>query len=68
MTPDRVEYFIGRTRHGQPIRLVREKASDGVKQWTIHKDAANQRDDSAVISGLDAEILQRMAAATFNTP
>lgn len=66
MSPDRVEFNIGQTRFGQPLRLVFEKGSDGQRGWTLHRDAADQRDDSTFISGLDRETILRMAEAVNN--
>ncbi len=67
MKPFRIEYHVGQTRHGQLLRFIQERGSDGVVSWTLRREAANQRDDSAYISGLTAEAIERMAEAVRST-
>jgi len=68
MKPDRIEFVIGQTRFGQTIRLVWERGSDNVFSWTIHQDAASQRDDSAVIRNIPTEVMTKMAEAASGAP
>lgn len=63
MTPARIEYAIGSTIYGQPLRLVRSKSTGGQMEWILCRDEANQRDDSVVIAGLTREHLLKMAEA-----
>jgi len=63
MSPNKVEYSIGSNIHGQPIRLIYEKGSSGQFSWTIHRDQANQRDDSKWIGGLTDKNILDMAEA-----
>jgi hypothetical protein len=67
MTPDKMEFKVGETVHGQPLRLVFEREL-GREVWSLHMDAANQRDDPAVIRGLPAEAIHRMALAVGSRP
>ena len=59
----KIEFHVGETRFRQRIRLVFEKGSDGVRGWTLYKDAAGQRDDNCIISGIDATTIRNMAEA-----
>lgn len=52
MTPDRMEFHVGQTIYGQPLRLVLEKDSAGTRAFTLHRDEGNQRDDRAAIRGV----------------
>lgn len=63
MTPAKIEYAVGQTRHKQPLRLVKAKSYDGSVDWTLHRDEANQRDDRAFIAGLTDEVILAMAEA-----
>lgn len=58
MKPSRVEYTVGETVHGQPVRLVRENGS-----WSIYKDPLNQRDQADVIRGLPESVLRAIRDA-----
>jgi hypothetical protein len=58
-----IEFDIGRTKHGQPVRLVYSKSSCGGMEWTLFRDQANQRDDSACVTGLTDENILEMAEA-----
>lgn len=60
MKPSRIEYDLGKNRHGQPLRLV-QCQSNGGEEWILYRDAANQRDDAAFISGLTLENLRDIA-------
>lgn len=63
MTPAKIEYEIGSTIYGQPLRLVRSKSSSGQMEWILARDQADQRDDSAVIAGLTRDHILKMAEA-----
>lgn len=63
LTARRIEFDVGQTRHGQAVRLVRE-IRDGVPDWQLIRDAANQRDEGATVTGLTPEIIANMAKAT----
>ena len=63
MTPTKIEYEVGTTIYGQPLRLVRSKATGGQMEWILARDQADQRDDSAVIAGLTKEHILKMAEA-----
>lgn len=58
MKPTKVEFSLGKTAHNQPVRLVWEYGS-----WTLHRDAANQRDESEAVRGLTDENLLAMSEA-----
>lgn len=57
MKPDKIEFKIGETFHKQLIKLVYEKDYMSRGSWSIVRGMANQRDDSATVSGLPAEAL-----------
>lgn len=63
MKPATTSYDIGSTIYDAPITLTYTKGSAGELQWVLRKDAANQRDDTQVISGLKGEQLMAMADA-----
>lgn len=63
MTPAKIEYEIGSTIYGQPLRLVRSKSSSGQMEWILARDQADQRDDNAVIAGLTRDHILKMAEA-----
>lgn len=72
MIPNTITFDIGETVHKQPLRLVYTRIP-GSHTWTLHKHAANQRDDECVITGLSTDTLRRMAecaeaAAKFLKP
>lgn len=52
MTPSIVTYDIGETVYEQKLTLTYSRDTGGAMEWTIRKDAANQRDDESVISGI----------------
>ena len=62
MKPDLMTFNVGETIHKAPLRLVwaREHARG---TFTLHKDAANQRDDSTFIAGIPADVILKMAEA-----
>ena len=68
MTPVRIEYDIGANVHGQRVRLVLASTTGGGRAWTIHRDAANQRDDCGWVGGLTREQILRMAEAVKQHP
>ena len=63
MIPAKIEYEIGSTIYGQPIRLMRSKSTGGQMEWIICRDAADQRDDNTFIAGLTKEHILKMAEA-----
>lgn len=63
MSPTRIEYDIGSTIHGQPLRLVWTKSSSGQMEWVLYRDEADQRDDRVFIAGLTRESILKMAEA-----
>lgn len=67
MKPARIEFDIGTTIHGQPLRLVRSKATGGQVEWTLYRDEANQRDDRVFIAGLTPEIIHKITEAVHST-
>ena len=56
MNTNKVIYEIGKTTHGQPLRL--EMHSGG--SYSLIREAANQRDDPAYIHGLSREQIRRI--------
>ena len=66
IAPLRVEFEIGRTRHGQELRLIHERGGER-GGWTIRKEPASQRDDLNIITGIDTDVLLRIGeiARTF---
>ena len=50
---------VGETRHGQPVEVVKDY--DG--NYTIVKHAANQRDETVVMTDLDRSIIENIAKA-----
>lgn len=63
MTPSRITFDIGSNVYGQPVTLTRSKTSAGGYEWTIHRGAADQRDDESSVSGLTRQQLLDMASA-----
>ncbi len=63
MTPAKIEYAVGQTRHKQPLRLVKSRSYDGATEWTLYRDEASQRDDRAFIAGLSDDVILAMAEA-----
>lgn len=51
LRPTRLEYDLGGNDHGQPVKLVRYNG-----KWTLHREAANQRDDAAMIDLTDTQL------------
>lgn len=68
MTPDKIEFTLGSTIHGQPLRLIRSKSTSGQWQWTLCRDEADQRDDRVFIAGLTRDLILRMAEAVKAHP
>ncbi len=66
MDPKRIEYDIGTTVHGQPLTLTHTQGTGGEKMWVLRQDAANQRDEGAVISGLSDNNIVAMFEAVSN--
>ncbi len=67
MSPSKIEFDIGETIYGQPLRLLRQKDSAGAIMWTLCRDEASQRDDRTFIAGLTREHIQKMAEAVAKT-
>ncbi|WP_312599058.1 hypothetical protein [Brevundimonas sp.] len=63
MIPAKIEYAVGKTRHNQPLRLVKARTYDGAVEWTLHRDQASQRDDRQAIAGLTDDVILAMADA-----
>jgi hypothetical protein len=63
MKPTKIEYDLGQTIYGQPLRLVRGRDSAGNTVWTLHRDQGDQRDDSTFITGLNTEHILKMTEA-----
>lgn len=63
MKPDKIEFLIGETIHGQPLRLLRQKSTGGQMEWVLCRDEADQRDDRVFIAGLKGDSIQKMAEA-----
>ena len=68
MMPSRVEFEIGSTIYGQPLRLVRQRSTGGEMEWVLCRDEADQRDDRTCIAGLTREHLEKMAEAAKGQP
>ncbi len=66
--PTRIEYDLGQTIHGQPLRLVRGFSSANQSEWTICRDEANQRDDRVFISGLTTDHLRLLGEIARENP
>lgn len=62
MKPSLIQYNVGETIHGQNIRLIFSE-QNSKRTWTLHRDPADQRDDSAFIAGLTDDVILRMAEA-----
>lgn len=63
MTPSIVSYDIGETIYEQKLTLTYSRDTGGSMGWTIRKDAANQRDDDSVISGITDKTIMAMMEA-----
>lgn len=59
MRPSKVEFEIGKTKHGNPVRLVRQQ--DGT--WSIVLGPADQRDGTRSVDGLTYEQLNAIGEA-----
>jgi predicted RNA methylase len=57
--PDKIEYTIGKDRHGRTVKLVHENVS-GQVEWRIVSEPASQRDQVWVICSLTKENLIAM--------
>lgn len=68
MIPTKVEYEIGSTIHGQPLRLVYSKSTGRQMEWILYRDEANQQDDRVFIAGLTRENILKMAEAVQSQP
>lgn len=68
ITPIKVEFDVGQTRHKQPVKLIREYKAGGRPTWTIVRQAFDQRDNQATIRDLEPETILAMAEAVKNFP
>jgi hypothetical protein len=59
----KIEFLIGETIYGQPIRLIYRQETGGRYVWELHRDAANQRDDHVFITGMTVETIRRIGQA-----
>jgi hypothetical protein len=66
--PSKIEFDIGQTIHGQPLRLVRGFSSSQPSDWTLCRDEANQRDDRVFITGLTTEHLRLLGDIARENP
>ena len=57
------ELQVGKTKHGQPLRLIAERKNGSEFEFALFRDALNQRDDTAVIASIPQEALKRIADA-----
>lgn len=66
MKPRKVEYDVGKDVHGRTVLLIYEADHPhrpSAASWTIHRLAANQRDEDSIILGLTPESILAMADA-----
>ena len=63
MKPRKSEYDVGKDVHGRTVTLIFEDSQYARKEWTIHVEAANQRDETQCIRGLTPEVILAMAEA-----
>jgi hypothetical protein len=63
MKPSIVSYDIGETIYEQKLTLTYSRDTAGAMGWTIRKDAANQRDQDDVISGITDDTIMAMMKA-----
>ena len=63
MTPAKIEFAVGETHYHQPLRLIWGCDSNNRWGWSLHRDAANQRDDYVQIGGMSDEVILKMAEA-----
>ncbi len=57
----RVEYEVGEDVYGRTVSLIKEPQSNGQMSWTIHVEAASQRDENQNVSGLTDDVIREMA-------
>ena len=65
--PTKIEFDLGQTIHGQPLRLVRGFSSNR-NDWTLCRDEADQRDDRVFITGLTTEHLRQLGEIARENP
>lgn len=59
-----VEYEVGKDAHGRTVLLRFDAGYPGGKSsWTIHRLAANQRDEDQQVTGLTSDVILAMADA-----
>ena len=59
----RIEFTVGKTKHAQPLRLVAERKNGAEFEFSLFRDAINQRDETAVIYAIPEDALKRIADA-----
>lgn len=59
----RLVYDVGKDIYVRTVTFILEPDSYGRMSWSIHVEAANQRDESQTIRGLTAETILAMAEA-----
>ncbi len=64
MQPSKIEFDLGRDQYGRPVHLMRTRGTNGAINWTIRRQAINQRDDTRQIEELPDEIIRRLIEAT----
>lgn len=63
MKPDTITFSVGSTVYKQPLKLTLYKDTGGRMVWSLHREQVDQRDDSAIITGLTKETILMMAEA-----
>jgi hypothetical protein len=58
--PDEQWWDVGRDEFGRLVRLKFGKDYAGRRSWSLHREAASQRDESIVVYNLSAEVLIAM--------
>lgn len=64
MEPDVMQFNVGETVFKQPLVLTHTRAMHGhPAMWTLRQEQGDQRDDTAVITGLSDDVILKMADA-----
>lgn len=63
MKPTALTFALGSTNYKQPLILTYSRATGGGMEWSLRKEAACQRDDTCLISGIPEHVLLSIAAA-----
>lgn len=61
--PSFVQYDVGETVYGQPLRLCRSRDTGGKIVWCLIQEPGDQRDDRSQINGIPPEVILKMAEA-----